>query len=33
MRARLAAEGRRRAAGFSWAATGRRLWELYAALV
>jgi glycosyltransferase involved in cell wall biosynthesis len=32
LRARLAADGRRRAAGFSWAATGRRLWELYASL-
>jgi glycosyltransferase involved in cell wall biosynthesis len=32
LRERLADEGRRRAADFSWAAAGRRLWELYAEL-
>jgi glycosyltransferase involved in cell wall biosynthesis len=30
LRARLAADGRVRAAGFSWAAAARRLWALYA---
>jgi glycosyltransferase involved in cell wall biosynthesis len=32
LRERLAADGLRRAADFSWAAAGRRLWELYAGL-
>jgi glycosyltransferase involved in cell wall biosynthesis len=32
-RARLSTAGRRRAADFSWAATARRLWELYAGLL
>jgi glycosyltransferase involved in cell wall biosynthesis len=33
LRSRLTAEGRRRAADFSWAAAARRLWELYGSLV
>ncbi|MCW2635564.1 MAG: hypothetical protein JWQ99_1931 [Blastococcus sp.] len=33
LRKRMAADGLRRAADFSWAAAGRRLWELYADLV
>jgi glycosyltransferase involved in cell wall biosynthesis len=33
LRARLSADGRRRAGAFSWAATAERLWELYARLV
>jgi glycosyltransferase involved in cell wall biosynthesis len=33
LRARLAAEGRRRAASFSWTAAAQRLWDLYGSLV
>ena len=33
LRARLAADGQRRAADFSWDAAARRLWELYLSLV
>lgn len=33
LRARLAADGRRRAAGFGWDVAARRLWELYRSLV